>query len=214
MHTPFFSSIASLQLSGSLRLAIQSQATGEMIVSVLLTDEQAKDKALNMIPPLVLRGSAAELDEGFFPSITVPMQQTSALITNTTAYEEALNKAQKETRQEKDKSAVATKEKETRKKKYDEQMKKVEDLEKQKKIGEAIGQLPDCKTYPEFAEEIKRKAQQLRSQHGTLSLFEPSESIPAAEPTEESEQKEDPEEEPEDVFDDDNDDEPESFDEQ
>lgn len=50
-------------------------------------------------------------------------------------------------------------------------MKKVDDLVKLKKIGEAIGQLPDLKQFPEFETEIKKKSQELRGQHSSLSLF-------------------------------------------
>lgn len=171
MKTSFFSSVASLQLQGNLRINIQLQAGGSMLVSVLLSDDQVKDNAVQLIPPLVLKGDPSELDEGFFDALHTPLQQTSALITNLSAYEKAMGKAQKESKQEKDKAATMNREKDSKRKRFEEQMKKVEELEKQKKIGEAIGQLPDLKVFPEFEEEIKKKAQQLRSQHGTLSLF-------------------------------------------
>lgn len=173
MKTNFFSQIAAMGVTAStLRVNIQPQQAGNLIVSVLLADDTVKDKAAQLIPPLVLKGSATELDDGFFGAIQSPIQQTSALIANMGAYETAINKAGKESRQEKEREATSQKEKDSRRKKFDEQMKKVEDLEKLKKIGEAIGQLPDLQQFPEFSDEIKKKNQQLRSQHGTLSLFE------------------------------------------
>lgn len=173
MKTNFFTQITTMGITaGTLRVTIQPQQSGILIVSVLLADDTVKDKAAQLIPPLVLKGSATELDEGFFGSIQSPIQQTNTLIANMVAYETAMTKAGKESRQQKEQESTTQKEKEVKRKKFDEQMKKVEDLEKLKKIGEAIGQLPDLQQFPEFSEEIKKKNQQLRSQHGTLSLFE------------------------------------------
>lgn len=193
MKTSFFSSVASLQLQGNLRINIQLQAAGNMLVSVLLSDDLVKDNAVQLIPPLVLKGDPSELDEGFFDALHTPLQQTSALITNLSAYEKAMEKAQKESKQEKDKAATMNREKDSKRKRFEEQMKKVEELEKQKKIGEAIGQLPDTKVYPEFEEEIKKKAQQLRSQHGTLSLFGEGDTDAPPKAAEEEEEQEEAE---------------------
>ncbi len=194
MKTNFFSEIGGLNLTGTIRLNIQPQPTGGMIVSLLLSDDKVKDKALQVIPPLVLKGDTNDLDEGFFDAIKTPVQQTSSLIANMSAYQTAIGKAQKESKEEKEKETNAKKDKDGKRKKFDEQMKKVEELEKQKKIGEAIGQLPDLKLFPEFAEEIKKKSQQLRSQHGTLSLFEEHSSSEATgSQTEEQEEETQPE---------------------
>lgn len=199
MKTNFFTQIAALGVTtGTLRVNIQPQQSGILIVSVLLADETVKDKAAQLIPPLVLKGSATELDEGFFGAIQSPIQQTSTLIVNMGAYETAMTKAGKESRQQKEQEATTQKEKDTKRKKFDEQMKKVEDLEKLKKIGEAIGQLPDLQQFPEFSEEIKKKNQQLRSQHGTLSLFEEPQPLQdeAEEPDQDDySQEEDPDDE-------------------
>ncbi|MFC2728834.1 MAG: hypothetical protein ACFN4Y_04120, partial [Centipeda sp. (in: firmicutes)] len=41
------------------------------------------------LPPLVLRGTAEELDAGFFQSITQPLEETSSLLVNMEQYIEA-----------------------------------------------------------------------------------------------------------------------------
>lgn len=210
MKTNFFSQIAALGVTaGTLRVNIQPQQAGNLIVSVLLTDETVKDKAAQLIPPLVLKGSATELDDGFFGAIQSPIQQSSTLIANMGAYETAMNKAGKESRQEKEREASTLKEKDSKRRKFNEQMKKVEDLEKLKKIGEAIGQLPDLQQFSEFSEEIKKKSQQLRSQHRTLSLFEEPQPVQDA-PIVQQDEAEEPdqndyshEEDPDDEFDND-----------
>lgn len=210
MKTTFFTQITAIGITaGTLRVNIQPQQSGILIVSVLLADDTVKDKAAQLIPPLVLRGSATELDEGFFGSIQSPIQQTNTLIANLIAYETAMTKAGKESREQKEQEATTQKEKDSKRKKFDEQMKKVEDLEKLKKIGEAIGQLPDLQQFPEFSDEIKKKNQQLRSQHGTLSLFEehqPLQDAPLVQQDEEEEPEQDDysqEEDPNDEFDND-----------
>jgi PRTRC genetic system protein E len=205
MKTNFFSALSTLALNGTLRINIQRQSTNSMIVSVLLVDDSVKDKALQIIPPLVLNGDEEKLDEGFFDAITSPLQQTSSLATNMSAYEAAQTKAQKESKQVKDKETFVKNDKNSKRKKFEEQMNKVNELEKQKKMGEAIGQLPNPKAYPEFTEEIRKKEQQLRSQHGSLSLFEEPENTEVQHNNndlseEEREENEDEQEESEDDF--------------
>lgn len=171
MQTNFFSQIKQLGFTGNLRINIQPQQNGELIVSLLLDTSFVKDKAAKLIPPLVLKGTESDLDNGFFTAIAHPVQQTQTLLLNMQEHISASEKAQKESRMVKDKQDTEKKEKDAKRKRFDEQMKKVDELVKQKKIGEAIGQLPDLKLFPEFETEIKKKGQELRSQHGTLSLF-------------------------------------------
>lgn len=171
MQTNFFSQIKQLNVTGNLRLNIQPQESGELIVSLLLDTSHIKDKAAKLIPPLVLKGSDSDLDNGFFQAISQPVQTTQSLLVNMQQHVEAVDKAHKESRIEKDKQDTQKKDKDGKRKKFDEQMKKVDDLVKLKKIGEAIGQLPDLKQFPEFETEIKKKSQELRGQHSSLSLF-------------------------------------------
>lgn len=171
MKTNFFSLVKQLNISGNLRINIQPQPNGELIVSLLLDTSFVKDDAAKLIPPLVLKGSDNELDNGFFEAIEKPVLGTQTLLLNMQEHITATDKAKRESRMVKDEEDTQKKEKDSKKKKFDEQMKKVDDLVKLKKIGEAIGQLPDLKLFPEFETEIKKKSQELRSQHGTLSLF-------------------------------------------
>lgn len=187
MQTNFFSQVKQLNLSGNLRINIQPQPNGELIVSLLLDTSFVKDDAAKLIPPLVLKGSDNELDNGFFEAIKKPVLNTQRLLLNMQAHINATDKAQKESRMVKDKENAQKRDRESKQKKFDEQMKKVDELAKQKKIGEAIGQLPDLKLFPEFETEIKKKSQELRSQHGTLSLFAEEQSAQASVKREETE---------------------------
>jgi PRTRC genetic system protein E len=208
MHTNFFSQVKLLGLTGNLRINIQPQDNGELIVSLLLDTSFVKDKAAKMIPPLVLKGSENDLDNGFFEAIAKPVQQTQALLLNMQEHIVASDKAQKESRMVKDKQDNDKKEKDSKRKRFDEQMKKVDEIAKQKKIGEAIGQLPDLKSFPEFESEIKKRSQELRSQHGTLSLFgedAPSESADSSQLADEKESLEENESRPDEELNEEND---------
>lgn len=198
MQTNFFSQIMQLNLTGNLRLNIQTLENEELIVSLLLDTSHIKDKAAKMIPPLVLKGSNRDLDNDFFDAITQPVQTTQSLLINMQQHIEALEKANKESLITKNKQDTEKKDKDDKRKKFAEQMKKVDDLVKLKKIGEAIGQLPDLKQFSEFETEIKKKSHELRGQHSSLSLF-------ADEPVNNSIEREDTSEESEDNNEDDND---------
>lgn len=198
MQTNFFSQIMQLNLTGNLRLNIQTLENEELIVSLLLDTSHIKDKAAKMIPPLVLKGSNRDLDNDFFDAITQPVQTTQSLLINMQQHIEALEKANKESLITKNKQDTEKKDKDDKRKKFAEQMKKVDDLVKLKKIGEAIGQLPDLKQFPEFETEIKKKNHELRGQHSSLSLF-------ADEPVNNSIEREYTSEESDDNNEDDND---------
>lgn len=201
METNFFSRINDLNIKGNLRLIMQPQENGEMIVTLLLDNSYVKDKATKQISPLVLSGSITDLNNEFFKMIEEPVKKTNTLLQNLELHEKSLEKAQKESRIEKDKQDALKKDKDGKRKKFDEQMKKVDELVKLKKIGEAIGQLPDLKLFPEFEAEIKKKSQELRSQHGTLSLFTEEPSAASAEVSAEEEEtapEDDDDNEPED----------------
>lgn len=191
MEKTFFQQLAALKVSGNIRINIQQQADERILVSVLLTNDDLMDKAAQRIPPMLLKGSPAELDEGFMAAITKPIQRTNGLFSNMIDYEKSVELAKKESRSEKDKEDLTKRAKEGRKKKFDEQMKKVEELDKFKKYGEAIGQVPDLKHYPEFETEIKTRLQQLRSKHGSLSLFEEAAQTMPAEESRENENNDD-----------------------
>jgi hypothetical protein len=82
-----------------------------------------------------------------------------------------LEKTKKQSKLAQEKEDGEKKEKEERKKKYEAQMKKVAELEEKKKYGEAIGAMPKPSDFPEQAEEIKKKTDELKQKHGQLELL-------------------------------------------
>lgn len=159
--TNFFSSIATLKITGDLQLTIRKGAENNWIVSVMLNNEQCGDDARKLIPPLNLRGSAEELDNGFFERITAPIQTASGLMVDMEGFMKQLEEVKKQSAIEKDKTDKERKEKEAKEKKYKEAMQKVDELEKAGKHRDAWMKVPDPSEYPEQAEAIRKRKSSL-----------------------------------------------------
>ncbi|GAB3511771.1 PRTRC system protein E [Emticicia fontis] len=159
MNSNFFKQIEQLGLSGTLQITISKGAENSLVVSTMLTNQACGDKAKNLITPLNVRGSAEELDEGYFEIISTPIQSTSGLMTNMEAYLKQTEEAKKQSEMTKGKS---DKEKE-RDKKYKDAMQKVADLEKAGKISEAISKLPDPAQFPGCEADINKKKTELNA---------------------------------------------------
>lgn len=159
--TNFFSSVAALKITGDLQLTIRKGAENNWIVSVMLNNEQCGDDARKLIPPLNLRGSAEELDNGFFERITTPIQTASGLMVDMEGFMKQLEEVKKQSAMEKEKADKNRKEKEAREKKYKEAMQKVDELEKSGKHRDAWMKVPDPSEYPEQAETIRKRKSSL-----------------------------------------------------
>ena len=83
MQTNFFRHIAKMGLTGDLHFTLRPTEENSFVLSVLLNNEQCGDEARKLIPPLNLKGTAEELDNGFFDSISTPLQTASGLMGNT-----------------------------------------------------------------------------------------------------------------------------------
>lgn len=164
----FFKTLQSLQIKGTWTLVIKPNGTGLMNVTILLTPEKTNDETFKKLVPLALTNTAEVLDLKFFDTISVPMQKTKTAFDTSTEYLKVLEEATAKTKKEQDKDKTVKKEETERKKKYDAQMTKVKEQEDKGMFGQAIGQMPKEKDFPEFAEEIKAKLEELRKKHGQL----------------------------------------------
>lgn len=171
MKTNFFETLDSLKIEGDWKLTISRDEENRLVVSVLLTNEKCGDDARKIVPPMLFKGTPQELDEGFFASLITPAQQTASLFANMEQYLKELEKAKAESKMAEEKQKREKNEKEDRRKKYEAQIKKVTELEEKEKWGEAIASMPKTEDFPEQAEEIKKKVEELRSKHSALSLF-------------------------------------------
>lgn len=159
--TNFFSSVAALDITGDLQLTIRKGAGSNWIVSVMLNNEQCGDSARKLVPPLNLRGSAEELDSGFFERITAPIQAASGLMVDMEGFMKQLEEVKKQSAMEREKADSERKEKEAREKKYKEAMQKVDELEKEGRYRDAWMKVPDPSVYPEQAETIRKRKSSL-----------------------------------------------------
>lgn len=169
--TNFFNQIAQMEIIGDLHLTISKGAEGNLIVSVMLQNEACGDKAKNSIPPLNLRGTAEELDEGFFEKITAPIQAASGLMVDMEGFMKQLEEAKKNSAMEKEKADKEKKAKEEKEKKFSEAMAKADELEKEGKFREAWSKVPNPADYPEQAETIRKRKKELSDKFSAPSLF-------------------------------------------
>ena len=111
MKTNFFEQVAGLAITGTLQINIQPQESGTLTVSVMLVNNNPKITTGKNIPPMLLSGSAQELDEAFFNQVGEPVKRTVKLFANADAYQKELDKAGqagKKDKDTKDKSAKGT----------------------------------------------------------------------------------------------------------
>ena len=157
MQTNFFRQLANMNLTGDLQIILRPTKENRFVLSVMLNNEQCGDQARKLIPPLNLRGTAEELDNGFFDSISTPLQTASGLMVDMENFMKQLEEAKKKSAMEKEKTEKEKKEKEAKEKKYNEALQKAEELEKEGKYKEAWTALPKVSEYPDFADTIRKK---------------------------------------------------------
>lgn len=171
MNTNFFNQIAQMDIQGDLHLTIAKGAENNLIVSVMLQNEQCGDNAKQLIPPLNLRGTAEELDEGFFQQIATPLQTASGLMVNMEAFMKQLEEAKKQSAMEKEKNEKEKKEQEAKDKKFKEGMAKADELEKEGKFRDAWMKVPEMTEFPEKADEIRKRKSELSDKFSSTGLF-------------------------------------------
>ena len=171
MNTNFFNQIAQMGITGDLQLTISKGIENNLIVSIILQNEQCGDNAKQLIPPLNLRGTAEELDEGFFQQITTPLQTASGLMVNMEAFMKQLEEVKKQSAMEKEKGEKEKKEQEAKDKKFKEGMAKADELEKEGKFREAWMKVPEMTEFPEKADEIRKRKSELSDQFSSTGLF-------------------------------------------
>src|SRR5690606_28323457 len=111
--------------------------------------------------PLNLKGTAAELDNGFFEHVIKPLQTASDLMVDMDAFFKQVEEARKKSAMEKEKVDRERKEQDAKTKKYTEAMAKVDGLDREGKHREAWMKLPKVEDHPEKADEIRKRRTEL-----------------------------------------------------
>lgn len=161
MATNFFTTLAALDIKAGWKIHIINTPDNKLVVSVALFDDKLDDKTLKQLKPLQFNGTPEEIDGGFFSAIETPMKTTDGLLSNTVKYMQELEAAKKNTQQEKDKKGKEKKAEEPKGKTFDTEMAKVNELIAKEKFSEALLQLPKADAYPDHADEIEEKREEL-----------------------------------------------------
>lgn len=156
----FFQSLIALQVAGDWKINIVKETADRLIVSVLFFNDAIGDEARKKVPPILLKGTAEELDAGFFEAIAEPVKDTAQLFANMEQFLKESAQAKISSQMEKDNILKMGKEKTEMQKKYEEAMKKADELEALGKFKEAWMKVPQANLYPEHKDIIdKRKAE-------------------------------------------------------
>jgi len=156
-----FTAISNLLKEGEM-LYINIVKTGEnLTVTVLPRSGEVKDPAADCLIPLNLKGSPEELDAGFVEAISKPVQQSTALLRNMSAYEKSAEKAAQESKAEKDRQETMNK-----------QIKDAEALEKAGKLKEALAVYSKILESDKNNQKIRLKVNSLKAKTmGCLDMF-------------------------------------------
>ncbi len=170
METNFFQALFDLEVQGDINMTIRRTAENILYVTVHLNNSACGDNAQRLIPPMNLKGTAAELDEGFFNTVGAPLQTTSQLFVNMESYMKQQEQAAAQSKMAKDKEDKEVKEKSDKEKKLEAVLKKADELEAEGKYREAWIKVPEPSDYPEQADMLKERRASL-SAHFAPSLF-------------------------------------------
>lgn len=177
--TNFFAHIAAIPFEGCLNITIKKDGE-QLTTAVLLQNDGCGDAAKNHIPPLILKGSAKELCEGFFDAISTPLTETSKLLVNMEQYLKGQEIARKNAAMEKKKTEKADKAdkpdklttpEEIKEMKYKGIMVEVDKLEAAGKYREAWVKVPQASEFPDKTEEIQKRRASLSAKFSSPDLF-------------------------------------------
>ncbi|MBY8961798.1 prtrc system protein e [Flavobacterium sp. D11R37] len=170
--TNFFAHIAAIPFEGCLNITVKKDGE-QLTTSVLLQNDGCGDAAKSHIPPLILKGSAKELCEGFFDAVSAPVAETSKLLVNMEQFLKGQEAAKKNAAMEKkktekmdkaDKSDKPATPEEIKAMKYKGIMAEVDKLEAAGKYREAWLKVPKTSEFPDKSEEMQKRRSNLSAQ--------------------------------------------------
>ena len=168
--TNFFAHLAAIPFEGCVSMTVRKDGE-QMTVSVLLTNEACGDTAKAHIPPLLLKGSPKQLCEGFFPAISEPIAESSALLLNMEAFLKGQEAAKQHAAMEQKKTEKAGTPTKAAPSKYESLMATVDALEAAGKFREAWVKVPQPSDFPDKAEELRERRKNLSAKFSP-DLFE------------------------------------------
>ena len=128
----------------SVILTVHSQ-DGILSVSVLPKTKGLKDEAKNHLKPIVLTGSAQELDDEFFDAITQPLQKASKMLAGMKQFETSLALVEAERKEAQEQRKSADKQAQVNNTKYDKLIARAGEQEDSEKYEEALKSLREAR---------------------------------------------------------------------
>jgi PRTRC genetic system protein E len=179
MTTNFFQNIASLNVPGIWRIGISTDDKGNIKITGLFNIHNNGTQAAKVVPPFIISGTAEEMDNCFFDTITKPVQETAGVFHNMEDYRKGLDKAKNLSKPTATMSGKSTDyempdPKAEKKKAYDATLKTIGELQADCKYEEAIELLPTVEDYPEKETELKNLRNELnrkKEQLAQIKLF-------------------------------------------
>ena len=180
----FFNELSQIMTTGtSISLSIHSQ-NGKLTVSVFPKQNGLKDEAQKHLQPIVLTGTAEELDAGFLDAINKPVQKATGLLADMKVFEESLARVEAEKKEALEKKRNAekkadeqnktlSKQAKARREKYENFIAKADAQEKDENYANAIVYLREAQKIAEGDEidEIDDRIEELKEKSLQNSLF-------------------------------------------
>ena len=181
----FFQTIYPM-LSAGTDLSINIRRVNDRLsVAVMPRHARVKDEAQQNLVPLILSGTAVELDAEFLQAIAAPVSRTTGLLTNLETFERQAAKASSESRAAKTAQEKESKEAREKREKMEKLLKKTDEAVAARRYSEALIWLKQARVLAptEKQQEIDGRTREVQklADAGSLFAVEPQ-SPPAAQP--------------------------------
>ena len=142
----FFNELSQMMTAGTVVCLTVHSQNGKLTVSVFPKFNGLKDEAQNHLQPIVLTGSAEELDAGFFGAVRQPIQKASGLLSGMKHFEESLARVESEKKEVQEQKRNIDKRTQERKEKFDKLIARAETQEDEGKNDDALQTLREART--------------------------------------------------------------------
>ena len=169
----FFNELSQMMTAGAVvNLTVHSQ-NGKLTVSLFPKFNGLKDEAQKHLQPIVLTGTAEEIDAGFFDAVREPVQKATGLLTGMKRFEESLSRVESEKKEAKEQKQNADKKSQERRAKFDKLIARADEQENNENFDAALQSLREARTMAdgENVEKTDARINQVRAKCMQTSLF-------------------------------------------
>ena len=184
----FFQTIYPMLAAGT-DLSINIRRVNDRLsVAVMPRHAGVKDEAQQNLVPLILSGTAVELDAEFLQAIAAPVSRTTGLLTNLETFERQAAKASSESRAAKTAQEKESKEAREKREKMEKLLKKADEAIAGKRYSEALTWLRQAKVLatPDRQKDIDAKMAEVQKKASEGSLFGEEPFMQASQPQQEA----------------------------